>query len=77
MVYKNYGENQTLYPMPTLEEDNRRIITLKNQLNVIVLFENDLGLSKKEKEMATDAILDEMIEIFKRFKNQSKPDKNE
>ena len=63
--------------MPTLEEDNRRIITLKNQLNVIVLFENDLGLSKKEKEMATDAILDEMIEIFKRFKNQSKPDKNE
>ena len=63
--------------MPTLEEDNRRINTLKNQLNVIVLFENDLGLSKKEKEMATDAILDEMIEIFKRFKNQSKPDKNE
>ena len=63
--------------MPTLEEDNRRIITLKNQLNVIVLFENDLGLSKKEKAMATDAILDEMIEIFKRFKNQSKPDKNE
>ena len=63
--------------MPTVEEDNRRIITLKNQLNVIVLFENDLGLSKKEKEMATDAILDEMIEIFKRFKNQSKPDKNE
>ncbi len=63
--------------MPTLEEDNRRIITLKNQLRVIVLFEDDLGLSKKEKEMATDAILDEMIEIFKRLRNHSQSNEDE
>ena len=63
--------------MPTLEEDNRRIITLKNQLRVIVLFENDLGLSKKEKEMATDAILDEMIGIFKRLRNHSQSNEDE
>lgn len=49
--------------MPNLDEYKRRYQLLIQQLNIIVLYESDLGLSKKEIERAIDIILDEMIEI--------------
>ncbi len=63
--------------MPSIEDDNRRLFILKQQLRVIVLFETDLGLAKREQQEAIDNILDEMIEIFNRLKTQSNPNKND
>lgn len=63
--------------MSSIDEDNRRLFILKQQLRVIVLFEADLGLAKKEQQEAIDNILDEMIEIFNRLKTQSNPNKND
>lgn len=63
--------------MPTIEEDKKRYMSLKNQLTVLNLFENTLSLSKKEKEIVTDAALDEMIVLLKRIRNYEKSKKNE
>ena len=45
------------------EKRRRRYLLLIQQLDVIVVFSNDLNLSKKDKEDAIDRILDEIIEI--------------
>ena len=62
--------------MPTLEEDKRKLLALKNQLTVFSLFGDEFYFSKKEKEIATDAILDEMIIVLKRIRKY-KADENE
>ena len=49
--------------MDDIEKRQSRYQLLIEQLNIIVLFEEDLGLSKKERENAIDIILDEMIDI--------------
>ncbi len=58
--------------MPNLEEYRRRYQLLIQQLNIIVFYESDLGLSQKETERAIDIILDEMIEI-RQFLKQNSP----
>lgn len=62
--------------LPTIEEDKREFLRLNNQLTVINLFEKDLLLEKKEKEVATDAILDRMIVLLKRIRNYEESKKN-
>ncbi len=62
--------------MTTLEEDKRKLLALKNQLTVFSLFGDEFHFSKKEKEIATDAILDEMIIILERIRKY-KADENE
>ena len=62
--------------LPTIEEDKREFLRLNNQLTVINLFEKDLLLEKKEKEIATDAILDRMIVLLKRIRNYEESKKN-
>ena len=58
--------------MPNLDEYKRRYQLLIQQLNIIVFYESDLGLSQKETERAIDIILDEMIEI-RQFLKQNSP----
>lgn len=63
--------------MPTLEEDKRKLRALKNQLTVFSLFGDDFHFSKREKEIATDIILDEMIILLKRIRKYEQADENE
>ena len=49
--------------MTEIEKQKKRYQLLFQQLDVIVIFSSDLGLSKKEKEAAIDSILDEINEI--------------
>ena len=55
--------------MDDIERRQIRYQLLIEQLNIIVLFEEDLGLSKKERENAIDIILDEMIDSKQLFKD--------
>jgi hypothetical protein len=55
--------------MDDIERRLSRYQLLIEQLNIIVLFEEDLGLSKKERENAINIILDEMIDIKQFFKD--------
>lgn len=55
--------------MDEIERRQIRYQLLIEQLNIIVLFEEDLGLSKKERENAIDIILDEMIDFKQFFKD--------
>jgi hypothetical protein len=57
--------------MTEIEKRRRRYVLLIQQLDVIVVFSNDLKLPKKEKEEAIDRILDEIIEI-RQFLNLNK-----
>jgi hypothetical protein len=43
----------------------------------MLLFENDFALSKKEQELATDAILDKMIVILKYIRNHAEDNKED
>jgi hypothetical protein len=63
--------------MPTIEEDKRELIMLQNQLTVFNLFEKDLSLQSKEREIATDAILDKMIVLLKRIRKHEESKKGE
>ena len=54
--------------MTERDKNKKRYQVLIQQLDVIVLYENVLGLSKKEVENAVNRILDEMIEIRNFFK---------
>jgi hypothetical protein len=63
--------------MSKLEEYKRQLTVLKNHLTVMLLFENDFALSKKEQELATDAILDKMIVILKYIRNHAEDNKED
>ncbi len=77
-IRKLYSTRQLqLSPMSTIDEDKRNLLALKNKLVVFSIFDDDLSLPIKEKEIAIDAILDDMIILLKRIRNYEQSDENE
>jgi hypothetical protein len=57
--------------MTEVEQRKRRYLLLIQQLDVMVIYANEIKISKRQKEEAIDRILDEMIDIRKFLKANS------